>query len=260
MSNRPTSVCIDNVDSFFSLIESALRTQDFLDEIRRQCRADEDSFRHCWRWLESRDRTSLIAKAAYNCLLDELSAVVTHVHAFHGCRVYADSTYHIEGIKPLTDEWITAEVRKWAGTIPASESDAGRLLQDYIRDYGGKVCAVKSLKAHQDKGGYGHALGSEALRKILNLHCPSGLERMLQTGEPSIIEFTIPVAELENKAWPNFVSDLLRIWLARQVGYPWPNDPRHGGIVLSRLVPPNWLLCRHICDSCGILTGRISEY
>ena len=260
MSNRPpNSVCIDD-DSFFPLIESGLDAQNLLNEILRECRRDEDSFRNCWRWLECRDCLSPIAEAAHQCLVDRLRELVTHVHAFHGCRVTADSTYHTEGIKPLTAEWITAEVRKWACTLPAPDSPADKILQDYLRGYSGKVCAVKSLKAHQENGGYGHALGSETLRNILGRHCPSALERMLQTGEPSIIEFTIPVSDLEDKAWPNFVSDLLRIWLSRQVDFPRPNDPRHGGIVLHRPVPLDWLLRRHVCDSDGVLIGQVYEY
>ena len=260
MSKRPpSSVCIDD-DSFFPLIESALCAQNLLDEVRRECRRNEASFRNCWCWLDSRVGTSPIAEATLRCVVDKFSEVVTHVHAFHGCRVTVDSSYHSEGIKPLTRDWITSEVRKWAGNLPSPNSPAGMLLQDYLRGYSGKVCAVKSLSAHQENGGYGHALGSETLRNIIERHCPSALERILQIGEPSIIEFAIPVFDLEDRAWPNFVSDLLRIWLSRQVDFPRPGDPRHGGIVLCRGVPPDWLIRRHVCDGHGVLTGKVCNY
>jgi hypothetical protein len=134
------------------------------------------------------------------------------------------------------------------------------MLQDYIRDNGGKVCAVKSLKARQENGGYGQTQGSETLRNILSRHCPSALERILQIGEPSIIEFVIPVAMLESNAWQNFVSDLLRIWLSRQVEFQCPGDPRHGDFVLSRGVPPDCLIRRQACDNNGALTGKVCDY
>ncbi len=256
---QPSSVCIDDT-SFYPLIASKLNARSPLSELLGECHRNEDNFRICWRWLECHDCTSPIAEAAYHCLVDELSKVVTHVHAFHGCRVSAESTYQTEGIKPLTTEWIMAEVRQWASTLPAPDSAAGIMLQDYIRVYGGKVCAVKSLKAHQENGGYGHTQGSETLRKILSLHCPSALERMLLFGEPSVIEFVIPVPMLEDNAWQNFVSDLLRIWLSRQVDFQCPGDPRHGGVVLRRGVPPDWLIRRHVCDNHGALTGKVCDY
>ncbi len=261
MSTRPIrAVCIDDGSSFLNLIDEVLSQERLREEVRQECRRSEDSFRTCWRWLESRDCSAPIATSAFNCLLAELSGAVTHVHAFHGCRVTQDSTYDVDGIKPLTGDFIAKEVTKWAGTLPNPYSEAGRLLESYLAGYSGRVCAVKSLVTHQENGGYGHSLGSEALRNILALHCPSALARMLQAGEPTIIEFRIPVPELKSNAWPNYVADLFRLWLSKQVEFSRPSDPRQGGIVLGRPVPPQWLLRRHVCDVSGKLTGEVHEY
>ena len=256
----PSSVCIDD-DRFLPLIESVLTEHNLRAEIIHFCQQAESDFRACWQWLDDRDSPCPLAETALTLAVNELSKRVSHVHAFHGCRVIPDSSYCANGILPLARGWIEAEIIKWAGILPSSGSPADRLMQNYLRSYSGKVCAVKSLRVHQENGGYGHALGSETLRSILRLHDPKALNRFLQTGEPSIIEFLIPVPALEVRVWQNFVSDMLRIWLSQQFDFVRPgSDPSLGGLVFSRKVPHEWLVRSYLCDDRGKLTGRVCSY
>lgn len=160
----------------------------------------------------------------------------------------------------MTPEWIEAEIIKWTGKLPSSGSEADALLKRYLHSYSGKICAVKSLSLHQQHGGYGHSLGSETLRNILQRHAPDALASYLKTGEPSIVEFRIPISQLSPMAWENFVSDLLRIWLYSNFNYTRPSDPRWGGIILDHAVLPSWLIRRYSCDDNGKLTSKVYPY
>lgn len=253
------SVSLDDA-SFFPQLETVLKANNLIDPLRNECRSSEDTFRRNWRYLESRDCSAPIAAEVISLLSTALTSKVSHVHAFHGCRVSEDSSYETDGIIPLSQEWITREIERLSGSLPAPNSEAGALLEGYLRQYGGIVCAVKSLQFYQETGGYHHALGSETLRNILQRHSPAAFEQLASMGQPSIIEFKILIDILEDNTWPNFVSDMLRIWLARQVPFDRPRDPREGGILLHRTVHPALLVRRYECDETGRVTGNIHTY
>ncbi len=255
----PTSVCIDD-ERFFILIESTLSGNGTLFSILRYCRQNEQNFRKCLNWLMSREDHCPLAKDTLDLAVLELSNRLSFIHAFHGCRVTPDSHYEIEGIMPLTRDWIETEIIRWAGELPKAGSEANDWLQNYLRDYSGKVCAVKSLALHQERGGYCHPSGSETLRTILQKQFPDALARYLQAGEPSIIEFRIPLSQLAPRVWENYVSDLLRIYLKNCCLYPGLGDPREGGIILNQGVAPSWLIQRYSCDEKGQLTGKNYPY
>jgi len=166
------SISIDN-ESFLTLIDSVLEEHDLRSDILRICKGNEIAFRLSCKWLSAREGHCPVTEAVHQCVSTSLGTAENRIHAFHGCRTFTDSSYHIDGIKPLADDWIMNEIHHWAGTLPQPNSKADKLLQDYLSsNYRGKVCAVKSLVYNLRDGVYGHALGSEILRKILSHHCP----------------------------------------------------------------------------------------
>ena len=253
------SVSLDD-DSFFEWIDRVLSGDDLCEKWLESCRQDEANFRASWYWLTSREHSCPYAESALFRMLHEPGIGITHVHAFHGCRIFSDSTYLSHGIQPLSREWIETEIVKWSGTLPTKQSEAAKWLQHYLEDYEGKLCAVKSLQFHQGRRGYWHTKGSETLRKILELHAPDALNRYLFGGQPSILEFLIPVSDLSANDWRNYLCSLLCTWLASKVEFDRPSDSREGGFVLDAPVPPSCILCCHQCDENGALTGEIIEF
>jgi hypothetical protein len=255
-----TSISLDH-DSFLGWVDQILSDDGLCERWLDSCRKDEANFRTSWYWLISRENSCPHAERALFRMLHEPGIGISHVHAFHGCRIFSDSTYHSHGIQPLSREWIEREIVKWSGSLPAVQTEANQLLQQYLKCYEGTVCSIKSLQLRQKHRGYVHTKGSETLRNFLKLHAPDALNRYLLEGQPSILEFLIPVSDLNASDWRNYLCSLLCIWLASKVDFDRPSyDPWEGGFVLNAPVPPTRILCSHECDEDGVLTGEVMKY
>lgn len=253
-------LCIDDEATFASTITDILGRKSLLKKIHEHCGCDEINFRKFWNYLDANEGPNPLAESSLSVLCEELMNVFTHIKAYHGCRMYPESTYDQNGILCSSPEKLIEWAIQKFGDREQVTQIVKELGGEYISHNSSKVYAVKSMRHFQENGGYCHAKGSELLGIIAKRMTPSRENELYAIGEPSIIEFLIPIRSLEPQVWRNYVSDVFALWLMTFVECDRPNDPRMGGIILNRDVPPEMLLRRHLCDPEGKVTGEIINF
>lgn len=254
------TINIDNLPSYCGIVEKILEESGLLASVKCECRESEEGFRNFWSYLDSREGSSLVARKALEVLSQEIPKHISHITAFHGCRVDAPENYRKHGLKACDPEQIVKDAIARFGDEGQIRAIARELRQNgYIQHNAAKVYSVKSMKHHMENGGLCHATGSELFGIIAKRLTPSREEELYRNGEPSIIEFLVPLEwMIEESRDLSYAASLLCCVASNYSPYRRPNDARCGGVVLKRSIPPELLVRRFICDVDGY-AERVAE-
>lgn len=260
MTLSTRTINIDNLPSYCGKIEGILEDAGLLASVKYECRESEEGFRNFWSYLDSREGSSLVARKALEVLSQEIPKHISHITAFHGCRVDAPENYRKHGLKACDPQQIVKDAITRFGDEDQVREIARELRKNgYIQHNGGKIYAVKSMKHHMENGGLCHATGSELLGLIAKRLTPSREEELYSNGEPSVIEFLVPLEWMvEAGSDLSYTASLLSCVASNYSPYHIPNDARSGGVVLKRSIPPELLVRRFICDVDGY-AERVAE-
>lgn len=164
--------------------------------VLHECGKSQENYENFWLSLVGGEGEKTEAtKEARNLLIQELPKQFQYITAFHGCRVYVPDSYRRDGIMACEPK----RLLKWAiECFEWKKEDAweafNRIDQKYLEHNEGKVYAVKSMRFYmKNRNGYCHAKGSELLGIIASQMKPNRREELYRNGEPSIIEFLVPL-------------------------------------------------------------------
>ena len=244
------SVSLDEDTSYRPLMNALLRKKNLAKRIRTYCRTSDAHYRGFVERLNGERNAVPLADETVNYLVAELRSQLDFIHLFHGCRVFADSTYHLEGIKVSTHDLIVTLVSKYVADREAAVAAIEAYNKAHRESCYGIIHTVWSLDYWLScPGGFSHTAGSELVGNILKAHDAGAYKRFRDDGEPTVFEFKVPVGWLDSKDWGNYVSTMLLMWLPEYCTLTSLADPRSGGPRLRKDVPADLLIGRHICDS-----------
>ena len=206
-------------------------------------------------------------KAAGDLLLKELPKQFEFITAFHGCRVYEPEWYRRDGLIACEPKMFLQRYIEYFGW---NKEDAWRafdkLKQDipgYLPHNEGKVYAVRSMRYYMEaRSGFCHAKGSELLSRIASRMKPSRRKELYKRGEPSIIQFQVPLHWMSETDRKNYVNALFVHYISHLVPfYRWNGgDTRARGVTVDRSIPPEHLVCRYLCDEGGDAEKLVEVY
>ena len=255
---------IDFLPSYAPFIEETLRGEDLYTGLLSEALSSEASFRSLWNHLDTNgiDGESKIASDCVRAISEAVSQMCSHVTAFHGCRVYSEETYREKGIqKSDTEAILKNAIERFGSEEQVRKIYAALQRQGYTTHNGGKVYGVKSMKHHMENGGFCHAKGSELLGIIASRMSPNMEANLYSSGEPSIIEYLVPIDSLkESDSLRAYVASLLQIFISKLAPYDRPNDPRCGGIIVAHDIGRELLVRRYLCDDDGYALRVAEEY
>lgn len=236
--------------------------------VLQECRKSADNYKNFQLSLIGGEGEKTEAtRAARDLLLKELPKQYRSVTFFHGCRVYEPEWYRRDGIMVCEPERLLQRHIEWLGWKMEDACKAlDRINQEdpnYLAHNEGKVFAVKSMSFHMEaRSGFCHAKGSELLNRIASRMKPSRKEELYKIGEPSIIEFQVPLHWISETDWKNYVNVLFVFYISHFVPfYRWIGaDPREGGPGFKKSIPPEHLVCRYLCNEYGYAEKLVEVY
>ncbi len=246
--NDTQVLSVDHPATYLPLLIRLLSENELLGELEDKYLRSEDSFRTFWNSLDENAEKSCLVLACEKVLFEKIPNHSRYLVAYHGCLYDADSTYDIEGIKITnTDALVEKAIREFKD-VEQVKTIVRRLRSDgYIRYNDGKVFAVKSLDCHTEHGNWCHTKGSEILRIIADRMRPSRLSDYLARGEPSIIEFLVPIDwTLKDNSFNLYIANLIRLCLLSKSHFEPPSDARLGGLVFNRPIQVGLLSRRYV--------------
>ena len=255
---------LDFLPSYAPLIEETLHAEGLYTGLLGETLASEASFRSLWNHLDTNgiDGESEVASDCVRATRNAVSLKCSHVTAFHGCRVYSAETYREDGIRKSDTEAILQNaIERFGDEEQVREIYATLKSHGYTTHNGGKVYGVKSMKHHMENGGLCHAKGSELLGIIASRMSPNMEANLYSGGEPSIIEYLVPIEYMEESdSLRAYVASLLQVFISHLAPYDRPNDPRCGGIIVAHDIEPELLVRRYLCDGYGYAQKIVEEY
>ena len=258
------TINIDFLPSYASLIDETLHAEDLYTGLLRESLASEAGFRSLWNHLDTNgfDGESKVASDCVRAIRKAVSLKCSHVTAFHGCRVYSAETYRENGIRKSDTEAILQNaIERFGAEEQVREIYATLQSQGYTIHNSGKVYGVKSIKYHMERGSLCSAKGSELLGIIASRMSPNMEAILYSSGEPSIIEYLVPIDSLkESDSLRVYVASLLQVFISQLAPYDRPNDPREGGIIVAHDIGPELLVRRYLCNHDGYAMHVAESY
>lgn len=255
---------LDFLPSYAPLLEETLRAEDLYGGLLSETLASETGFRSLWNHLDTNgiDGESKVASDCVRVISKAVSLKCSHVTAFHGCRVYSAEAYREDGIRKSDTEAILQNaIERFGAEEQVREIYATLQSQGYTTHNGGKVYGVKSMKHHMENGGLCHAKGSELLGIIASRMSPNMEANLYTSGEPSIIEYLVPIEYMEERdSLRAYVASLLQVFISQLAPYERPNDPRGGGIIVAHDIGPELLVRRYLCHDDGYAQSIAETY
>ena len=255
---------LDFLPSYAPLIEETLHAEGLYTGLLRETLETETGFRSLWNHLDTNgiDGESKVADDCVRAISEAINQTCGHVTAFHGCRVYSAEAYREDGIRKSDTEAILQNaIERFGAEEQVREIYATLQSQGYTTHNGGMVYGVKSMKHHMEKGGLCHAKGSELLGIIASRMSPNMEAILYSSGEPSIIEYLVPIDSLkESDSLRVYVASLLQVFISQLAPYDRPNDPRGGGIIVAHDIGPELLVRRYLCNHDGYAMHVAESY
>ena len=262
------AINMDLLPSWSGAVATILEKRALGRTVLQECRKNTDNYKKFQLSLIGGEGEKTEAtKAARDLLLKELPKQFRYVTYFHGCRVYEHEWYRRDGIMVCEPEWLLQRHIECLGWKMEDALQAlDKLKQDipgYLPHNEGKVFAVWSMSFHMEaRSGFCHAKGSELLGLIASNMNPNRKEELYKIGEPSIIEFQVPLHWISEPDWKNYVNVLFVFYISHFVPYyRWiMGDPREGGQIFNRSIPPEHLVCRYLCNKYGDAKKLVEIY
>ena len=255
------AINIDLLPSFSGTIAKILEKGTLDRAVLQECRKSAENYGNFrLSLIGGEGKKTEATKAASNLLSKELPKQFQYITGFHGCRVYEPERYRRDGIMACDPikllQW-AIEYFRW------NNEDAWETFDKFKQEYpyylehnAGRVYAVKSMRYHmEEENGFCHSKGSELLSCIASRMKPNRSEDLYRKGEPSIIEFLMPLQWMQKREWENYVNSLFVLYISHLVPYyRWCGaNPKQGGIPIpfKRSIPPEHLVFRYLCDGSG---------
>ena len=255
---------IDFLPSYAPLIEETLHAEDLYTVLLGETLKSEKSFRSLWNHLDTNgiDGESRVAGDCVRVISKAVSLKSGYITAFHGCRVDSAETYREKGIqKSYTEAILKNAIERFGAEEQVREIYATLQSQGYTIHNSGKVYGVKSIKYHMERGSLCSAKGSELLGIIASRMSPNMEAILYSSGEPSIIEYLVPIDSLkESDSLRVYVASLLQVFISQLAPYDRPNDPRGGGIIVAHDIGPELLVRRYLCNHDGYAMHVAESY
>lgn len=231
---------LENPAPFWDIIHEAV---DSSSKILSTCRDDV----HLVYSISACGNLPAELEEALNSFTRAAKEKVNAVSAYHGCRVFRESDYTDRGIRKLETSRIVSWSKCFFGNGRRIDEILAELGRDYIDHGESAVYCMRGIEA-ANRNGCSHCDGSELIRSIARRLGPAEEERYFSVGRPCYIEICVPIRWFELNAKPSIeclLRDIFVHWLWVELNLDGPGDPREGGIVFGKDIPPEYVKTFH---------------
>lgn len=172
---------------------------------------------------------------------------VQSVAAYHGCRVFDESSYRRHGIRRPKAEELINWCKEFFGHEAQIDKIVGELGRAYINHGESAVFCMRGIEAAR-KNNCCHQDGSEFVRNIARRLGPTSEEKYYAAGRSCFIEVRTPIEWFERHSQgsvDSLLRDVFVHWLWVELSLDWPGDPRVGGIEFGTDIPAEYVKAFH---------------